>query len=154
MSFNLALSSVTAAIAGLTITGVTVRDTDKIAASWQSVSNVLYPNPSQDGFITGFTMAYDLYVDDTLSPVQVSYTLHYRFLGSQIGDMTNFSTAYGGVATKLATIIPAMVGAAMAVADVTIELGEVTIGNKQDPAGNQYHGADFALNIVERYKDA
>jgi hypothetical protein len=31
-----------------------------------------------------------------------------------------------------------------------MELGDVAIGGRMDPAGNEYHGADFALNITER----
>ncbi len=153
MTFTLQLATITSAIAGLTISGVTIKDTNLIAESWKSLPAVLYPNPNADGFITGFNIEYEKYISDLLSPITASYDLHYRYLDSQIGDMANFSAAYGQVATRLATILNALVEAANDVADIDIKVGEVSIGNKQDPAGNQYHGADFALNIVERYKD-
>lgn len=153
MTFALALPTVASTIAGLTITGITIVDTNKISSSWLSQPNILYPNPINEGFITGFSIAYERYIDGTISPVQASYVLHYRFLGSQIGDLSNFSSAYGDIAAKLATIVNAIVQACGSVTDVYIELGEVTIGNKIDPSGNQYHGADFALNVTEVYKN-
>lgn len=150
MTFSLLLSSVCDSISGISISGVTVKDIDQIAPSWVSMPNVLYPNPNNEGFITGFSMKFDSIMQGVNSPVTINYTLNYRFLGTAIGDMANFSSAYADVILKLALIVNAIItNPAPYSGRIQMALGDVSVGAKTDPAGNQYHGADFALLIEE-----
>lgn len=150
MTFALNLTNITNAIAALNIAGVTVKDSDEIMSNWISLPNVLYPNPNQDAFLTGFALQYDSVLQGADAPITVSYTLNYRFLGSQIGDMGTFTQAYADVLAKVILIVNAIIALPGPYSGtVDMELTDVTIGGKQDPAGNQYHGADFALKITE-----
>jgi len=150
MTAGLYLSEVCDAIAGITISGVTVKDRDQIAGSWLSLPNVLYPNPSQDGFITGFTMQFDSMLQGANAPMTLNYTLNYRFLGTAIGDLGIFTHAYSSIVDKLVLIVNAILATPAPYSGrIQMSLGAVTMGAKEDPAGNVYYGADFALLIEE-----
>lgn len=149
---SLYLSSICTAISNLSITGVTIKDVDELAASWQSLPNVLYPNINQPGFVTGFSVEYPTVNRGTDAMMDVSYTLNYRFLGTQVGSLSNIGTAYGDALTKMLLIVASILDNASPYSgQVLMTLGEVSIGLKEDPAGNMYHGADFALNITENH---
>lgn len=83
------------------------------------------------------------------APIDISYSMNYRFLGTKIGDM-NFTQAYASVFTKMSAIIDAIIAnPAPYSGRVEMKLGAWSIGAKEDPAGNQFHGADFELLITE-----
>jgi len=150
MTFALQLTNITNAIAALSIPGVTIKDVDELAASWVSTPNVLYPNPNEPGFITDFDLQYDSILQGAESAMTVSYTLNYVFLGTQVGDLGTFTAAYGHVVTKLVAIIDAIVSLhAPYSGAIMLKLGNVSIGPKIDPVGNQYHGAEFSMLIQE-----
>lgn len=150
MTVSLLFGSIADSIASISVSGVTIKDRDQIVANWEAQPNVLYPNPNDPGWITDFSIQYDTLLQGTNASMTIIYTLHYRFLGTLVGDMATFPTAYSGVVDKLIAIINALI----AVPDpysgrVVMTVGDISIGPKEDPAGNQYHGADFALQIRE-----
>jgi len=148
VTISLLLSNITNAIANISITGVTVKDADEIAGSWQSLPNVLYPNP--EGFITNFTLEYPTMLRGANADVDVSYTLNYRFLSSAIGDLGNLPKQYGDLVAKVSSILEAMMSNDMPYSGlVEMEVGGITIGARADPVGNMYNGADIALNVTE-----
>jgi hypothetical protein len=58
--------------------------------------------------------------------------------------------AYAAMIGKVVLIINAMITATAPYdGRIDLVLGNVTFGMREDPAGNQYHGADIALNITE-----
>ena len=149
MTISLLLTDITDAIAGLSISGVTIRDVDQISANWQSVPNVLYPNP--EGFISDMVLDYRSFLRGASAPVDVSYTLNYRFLNVQIGDLGNMAAQYGDMVSKLTTIINALMSEdAPYSGKVDLAVLAVSVGARADPAGNLYHGADIALRIMEQ----
>lgn len=148
MAISSLLADITEAISELSIDGVTVKDTNQIAASWVSLPNVLYPNPEE--FITNFQLQYQSMPRGAEAKVDIRYTLNYRFLGTQIGDMGNLGKAYASMIGKVLLIIAAMMETTSPYdGRVDMELANVTVGARVDPAGNGFHGADIALNIVE-----
>ena len=148
MSISLNLSNITAAIKNISVTGVTIKDYSGIAASWQSLPNVLYPNP--EGFITNFTLDYQTVLRGGTAPVDVSYTLNYRYLGPEIGDLSQMPKEYSEMIVDLVLILNAMITTdAPYAGTVEMEVSTVLVGARSDPVGNVYHGADIALNITE-----
>ena len=148
MTIDLNLTRIADAISKISIPGVTVRDVNELSASWASVPNVLYPNP--DGWITDFAINYQAVTRGTASPANFVYTLHYRFLGVQVGDMAAFGASYAALVEKVVLIIQAIFAVdAPYSGAMNMELGAVTLGPLTDPAGNNYFGADFALSIEE-----
>lgn len=149
MTPSLNLANICNAIAGLSISGVTVKDVDELAESWTTEPNILYPNVNPPGFVTEFGVEAEQYVDGTIGLNSVHYTLNYRFLGTDLGE--NLKTGYLNVVNKLTLIVQAILAAPRPYSeDVEMELGNITIGPVADPAGHQFHGADFALKIVEQ----
>ena len=148
MTISLLLPSITGAIDDISVTGVVIKNYNGIVAAWQSQPNVLYMLP--DNPITGFSIEFVSLLRGGNAPQDVSYTLNYRFLGSEIGDLSNFSKEYSNSFDKVVLIVNAMMAVPAPVSGkVEMTLGAVTLGPRNDPAGNMYHGADIALNITE-----
>jgi len=145
---TLYLSSIADSISQISISGVTVKDKDQIVGDWQSTQFVLYPNP--DAWITGFSIQYDAMLQGASAPATISYTLNYRFLSVQVGDISTFPVSYSGLVDKVAAIINAIIATPAPYSGrVEMMIGEVSVGPKTDPVGNNYFGADFALRITE-----
>lgn len=147
MTISLLLSNITSAIKNLKGTGVTIRDYTGIASSWKSVPNVLYPNP--ENFIVFNPPQYATMLRGANAPADFSYTLNYRFLSTALADVGD-TTGYSDMIDKVQTIYEVIAATdAPYSGKVQMELGQITVGARSDPAGNMYHGADFALNITE-----
>lgn len=148
MTFSLNLKNITDAISNLTITGVTIRDYDGIAANWTSTPNVLYPKPGS--LISDFRIEYQTVLQGKTAPQNVSYSLHYRFLGTQLGSPDIFSAAYAALVDKVVAIINALDDVVAPYSGkVEMSIGGVNLGPLIDPAGNTFYGADLDLAIVE-----
>jgi len=81
----------------------------------------------------------------------ISYTLNYRFLGVQAGDLSIFPVAYSSLVDKLILIVNAIVAMyAPYSGKVEMVIGNIDIGARTDPAGNNFFGADFSINISEQ----
>jgi hypothetical protein len=144
------LGNITEAISQISISGVKVKDKDEISASWVSENNVLYPRPDEPGFLTNLQLTYLSIPRGEEAKVDFSYTLNYRFLSTQIGDMAGFTQAYSLLIDKTLLILAAMVKThAPYDGRVDMEVGDLNFGAKVDPAGNSFHGVDIALNITE-----
>ena len=148
MTISLLLPSITAAIDDISVSGVTIKDYDGVVANWSSQPNVLYPDP--ENFITDWSIEYAAFNRGSSAPMNVNYTLNYRFLGEMVGDVSQFPTGYSNMITKLILILNAMIGEDDPYSGaVDMEVYSVLIGPRDDPAGNQYFGADIALRIME-----
>ena len=148
MAISSLLTTVTDAIEDISVSGVTVKDYDGIVANWQSTPNVLYPNP--ENFLTNFALEYQSFGHGATAQVDISYTLNYRFLGTQLGNLGNFPTAYKAVVDKVVLIINAVItNHSAASGAASVEVSSVTFGPVEDPAGNSYHGADIAFDVME-----
>jgi hypothetical protein len=148
MSISLLLPNITAAIASINVTGVTIRDTNNWSVAYPLAPNVLYPNP--EGFLTNFSLQYQSFTRGASALVDVRYTLNYRFLGSAIGDNATIVTGWSDMIDKLTSIIAKMIEVTAPYdGRVDMEVAEVTVGARADPAGNMYHGADIAMTVTE-----
>lgn len=148
MTFSLKLSEIADAISNISISGVVVKDVNQLSASWVSQPDVLYPHPDQ--FVTGYSETFVSLLRGTNAPVDVSYTLNYRFLHVQVGETASLYSEYPVLVARVKTIIDAIQAVhAPYSGGMDMTIGDIDIGPKDDPAGNQYFGADIALNIVE-----
>ena len=148
MTVSLLLADITDAIKDINISGVVVVDYDGIAASWQSQPHVLYPNP--EGFIADFGLVFPTVLRGASAPQDVSYTLNYRYLGSEVGDLSQMPQEYGEMMEKVVLILNALQAVDYPYSGkVKMEVIDVSVGARSDPAGNTFHGADIALRITE-----
>jgi len=107
MTISSLLTTVTGDIANLSISGVKIVNYNGIVASWIAQPNVLYPNP--ENFITNFRVEYQSFLHGASAQVNFNYTLNYRFLGTQLGNLSNFPVAYSAVVDKYLLILAAIV---------------------------------------------
>jgi len=150
MTVSLNLANIANSISALSVSGVTVKDKDEIVGNWTPLPNVLYPNIDGGGWVTGFGLDYVTVMQGASAKMDISYTLNYRFLGVQCGDISIVPAAYSALVDKLILIINAIIAMDEPYSGaVEMKLGDVSIGERTDPAGNNFFGADFALNIVE-----
>ena len=148
MAISSLLTSVTGAIDDISVSGVTIKNYDGIVSNWLSTPNVLYPSP--ESFLTGFSMEYQSFPHGATAQVNLKYTLNYRFLGTALGNMGNFPTAYADVVDKVVLIVNAIITNHSLVSGAAdIELRNISFGPRDDPAGNNYHGADIAIDVTE-----
>jgi hypothetical protein len=148
MTTALFLSNIADSISNISISGVTVKDKDQIVGSWLSTPDVLYPNP--DGWITNFSIQYDTVLQGAAAPATISYSLNYRFLGVAVGDISIMPVAYSSLVEKLVLITNAIIATPSPYSGrVEMKIGNISIGSRTDPAGNNFYGADFAVLIQE-----
>ena len=148
MTVSLLLGNVADAISQISISGVTVKDVNELSGSWVALPNVLYPNI--DNWITGFSIEYDSVMQGATAPMTISYTLNYRFLGTQVGDLATMPVQYSALVDKVVAILNAMIAVpAPYSGKVQMIISDPQLGPRDDPAGNQFFGADIALNIEE-----
>ena len=143
MSGTLDVTTVTNSIAALSISGVTVKDSDQIAAAIGLGFAVLCPRP--DNFITGFS-ANSVNINKTA--LDIRYTLNYQYFHCEIGG--DLFSDYSPMLAKIALIIKAfsddgtLTGA--------IDNGTPRIGSIRpisDPSGNVYHGCDVSIDVLQ-----
>ena len=143
MSTTINFTTVTDSIAGLTITGVTVKDSDQIPQAIGTGYAVLCPRP--DNFITGLSITPD---EVSKQLLRVRYTLNYQYFHCRIG--ASLFSAYGDMLTKLALIVKAF--ANDATLSGALDNGSPTIGRMgptMDAAGNTYHGCEVSMTILQ-----
>ena len=148
MAISLLLPNITAAIDDISITGVVVKNYDGIVANWQSHPMVLYPDPL--GFITDFSIDFKTLLRGSIAPQDISYTLHYRYLHTEVGDLSQFAKQYGDMITKVVAILNAILAVSEPYSGaVDMEVVDLAVGPREDPAGNMYHGAKYIHRFEE-----
>lgn len=143
MSTTFDLQTVTNSIAALSISGVTVKDSDEIATTIGLGIAVLCPRP--DSFITNLTI-----VPAELSKqnLDATYTLNYIYYHCKIGG--DFIADYSAMLTKIALLIKAFSNDAVLTG--ALDNGEARInriGPVQDGSGNTYHGCEISIDIKQ-----
>lgn len=145
MAIDCKITTVADSIAGLSISGVTVKDINELSASWKSLPNVLYPRP--DNFVTNMSLTQ---AELTKQKFDLRYTLNYRFLHVQLGNDAVLFATYPTLIAKIVLIINAIITNHNLTGAIDVSFGGITaLGPLPDPAGNVYHGADFQINILE-----
>lgn len=146
LSATVDFDTVTNSIASLSITDVTILDTDQIPDSLGLDSHILAPMPQ--GFITGVTVTRDELSGQKL---RLSYTLTYRYYHSKMaGGLGGLFGTYAGMVDKAAAILLAFSSDATLTGALDNDLPTLgEFGPVSDPAGNGYHGFDITLRITQ-----
>jgi len=144
MAYSISLAAVANSIAALSISGVTMKDVDELASSWKMQANILYPKP--DNWITGAKFTADSFGSNSAEAARFSCNMTYRFLGTAVGTMASFTTAYSNVITKMVLIINAITSTDIFTGAHDFRFVSASnIGPLSDPAGNIFHGVDLTF---------
>lgn len=146
MSATIDLATVTNAIEGLTISGVTIQDVDEIVEDMSMMPATLAPRP--EDFITSVFVTRD---ESSGRLLQLRYTLNYRYYHCPIaGGLGGIFASYSALVTKIVAIqLKFMDDAALAGATDYMDASPMNIGPVQDPAGNWFLGCEFVLTIMQ-----
>jgi hypothetical protein len=146
VTISVSIPTVTASIAGLNVSGVTIKDITAIPDSSQMLCPILIPQPN--GFITDVAPSFETFGSNGGAKLNLGYTLNYVFLHSE-GGVNTFAN-YSDLIAKLVLIMNAIFGndAISGLVDMKINaIGD--IGLIEDPAGNQFWGVLFSLRCLE-----
>lgn len=141
---SIPIGTITAAIAGLTITGVTVRDTsgmtDLITAR---DCPVLAPRPNM--FIGLNPVERDTYGASPVARKTVTFTLSYRFFHSPIGQGRGEYEVFPLYLVKIFAIMDALIACDLGgTVDMNL-VGVPNLGVVVDGADNQFWGSDLDI---------
>jgi hypothetical protein len=147
---TVAFSPVTVAdsIAEINISGVTIKSLENIPQSGTLIMPVLFPQPN--GFISDIEVSRESFGGGTTAAMNFMYTLHYVFLFSELGSGLSQLDPYSPLIEKLETIWEKIAETDTVTGLVDMQLAGVeTLGQVEDPSGNQYWGALFSLRCLE-----
>ena len=145
----LALVTVADSIAGLTVTGVSIKDVDQIPPAADLLRTpVLFPEPLN--FVTDFQMVRDSFGPGSTAKMTVTYTLNYTFCYCPIGQGRTGLDVYDDMTGKVAAIWDAVlaIGALTGCVDL-VPAGVSEFGPVPDPSGNMYLGCRLAFQVTE-----
>ena len=148
MTISSTISTVADSIAGLTITGVTIKDIDQIPDSARMLTPLLIPQPAN--FVTNLGIEFKTFGSNGGAKIDTSYTLNYVFLFCEVGSGLGSFAAFSGLVTKLMTILNAINSNDAITGAVDVKIGSIgNIGVITDPAGNEFWGLEFSLRVLE-----
>ena len=140
--------TVSASIAALSISGVTIKDVDEIPDSAAMLCPLIVPRPND--FITNIQAVRQSFGGGGTARIDFTYTLNYAFLFCEAGSGQGAFAPYDGLLTKLVTILETMLtnDDISGAVDMTLEsIGE--IGVISDPSNNSFWGVHFSIRCLE-----
>lgn len=144
----LALATVTDSIAGLSVTGLTIKDLDEIPAAADPRQATLIPLPN---FVTAFSMERDSFGGGSTAKMTVNYTLNYRLLFTQPGKgRAGTIENYDNMVALVVAFWDAVIAIDELAGAVDIVPGGISnMGLVNDPADNAFIGCDVAVICTE-----
>lgn len=148
MAITSAISTVADSIAGLTISGVTIKDIDQIPDSASMLCPLLIPQPAN--FVTDISVSFETFGSNGGAKINTNYTLNYVFLFCEVGSGLGAFAAFSGLITKLSAILVAIDSNDTITGAVDMKINSIgNIGVITDPAGNEFWGLEFSLRVLE-----
>ena len=148
MTFGTAIATVADSIAGLSVSGVTMRDTDQIPPNGEMVCPIFFLQPS--GFISDLSVVRTTFGINGAGRLDMSYTLNYVYLHAPVGGSVGTFDLYAGMVTKLALILNAIMSNDTITGPEDIKPGGlIDMGVVADPTGKEYWGTLVAINVLE-----
>jgi hypothetical protein len=144
------IANIADAIAGLTISGVTVLDLNEIKEGIvERDCPVLFPRP--DGYVTDFKVEVQSFGGEGERAMDVTYSLHYVLAYAAVGSGRGLFDKYPGMVNAAFAVIDAILANDTLGGDaVDVNIKNVPdFGLVNDPAGNAFHGFEIAINITE-----
>ena len=135
-------------LAGLSVTGLTIKDLDAIKENMQVGDwPCLVPHPVN--YLTGLGVVRDSFGrgQDVLT-----YTLNYRLYFRPVTGVVKFFGQYDELIDMVVLVINKIQDTKILSSIEDITPGISAVGGVEDAAGNVYHGCDFTFAIREFYE--
>jgi hypothetical protein len=139
------INTITAAIAGLTVTGVTIRDTSALTDHVEHRDEpLLAPRPNQ--FVNMQPVQRDTYGPAATAKKTVTFELTYRFFHSDAGEGRGLYDQFPDFMSKIFAINDALIAADALGGTVDMQLiGNPEFGVVTDGGGGEFWGADLTI---------
>ncbi len=146
MTTNVNFLAIADAISKLSISGVTIRDVDKLPSSVMPMTAALMPRPN--GFVSDFNPVVDSFGSGGSQRLTLNYTLNYNYYHCPIGSTLDFG-AYAEMMANIEKILVALINNDVLSGAIDQAPTVSDVGPIQDSVGNDYHGCTFALRIMQ-----
>jgi len=144
---GLALTTITDSIAGLTVTGLLIKDIDEVPNIWDGRAPVIFPEPMD--FLTNFEAVPATNGTGTTRAWDVTYTMRYTLLYCNGTDGRGLENMKSAIDLAL-DFMDAVIGLTTISGCVTIKPGTIsTPGMVPDPSGKLFYGCHITVNILE-----
>ena len=148
MTLNSQIATVSASIARLTISGVTIKNIDAIPDSAKMLCPLLIPQP--DNFVSNLSFTRQTFGAMGAEKLDCSYTLNYVYLHCEVGSGLGAYAPYAGIISKIETIIETIMANDTVSGAVDLQVGTIgNVGVIADPAGVEFWGVQFSFNVLE-----
>ncbi len=146
MTITCNVNTVASSLAGLTISGVTVKDIDEIPDTARMLAPILIPATD---YMSGTRMSFETFGSNGTAKVNMEYDLNYMFLYSEVGGINAFAP-FSPLMTKLALVLETIMSNDKINGLVDMKLNSVSnVGIITDPAGVQFWGVQISLHVLE-----
>jgi len=147
MTIASTISTVTDSIAGLTISGVTIKDIDQIPEAARLLTPLIIPQPNN--FVTDLSVTFETFGSNGSAKINTNYTLNYVFLFCEVSGISAFA-AFSGLIEKLSAILVAIDSNDAISGAVDVKINSIgNLGVITDPAGVEFWGLEFSLRVLE-----
>ena len=147
MTIASTISTVTDSIAGLIISGVTIKDIDQIPEAARLLTPLVIPQPNN--FVTDLSVTFETFGSNGSAKIDTNYTLNYVFLFCEVGGLSAFA-AFSGLIEKLSSILVAIDSNDAISGAVDVKINSIgNLGVITDPAGVEFWGLEFSLRVLE-----
>jgi len=148
MTITSSISTVANSISGLTISGVTIKNIDAIPDTARMLCPLLIPQPND--FVTNINVTFETFGSNGGAKLNMTYTLTYVFLFCEVSSGLGAFAAYNGLLTKLSAILVTIMSNDAVTGAVDLTVGNIgNVGVIVDPAGVEFWGLTFTLNVLE-----
>lgn len=148
MTVTCSVNTVASSIAGLTITGVTIKDLTAIPDSAKMLCPILIPQPND--YMTNVKVSFETFGSNTGAKLNMEYDLNYVYLHCEAGSGVNAFAPFSDLMTKLAAILVVIMSNDKVNGLVDLQLQNVgNVGVINDPAGNSYWGVLLSFHVLE-----
>ena len=142
------VNTVATSIAGLTVSGVTIKDLNAIPDTASMLTPIVFPQPN--GYMTNVAMTFESFGSNGAAKMNFEYDLNYVFLYAEVGSGINAFAPYSGLMTKLALILVTIFSNDAISGLVDMKLGSVgNVGVIADPTDKNFWGVLFTLHVLE-----
>ena len=147
MTIASTISTVTDGIAGLIISGVTIKDIDQIPEAARLLTPLIIPQPNN--FVTDLSVTFETFGSNGSAKINTNYTLNYVFLFCEVSGISAFA-AFSGLIEKLSAILVAIDSNDAISGAVDVKINSIgNLGVITDPAGVEFWGLEFSLRVLE-----
>ena len=148
MTVTSAISTIADSIAGIVISGVTIKDIDQIPDAAAMLCPLMIPSPAN--FVSDYNMTFETFGSMGAAKMNSVYTLNYIYLHCELGSGVNSFAPYADVMSKVQTILVAIFSNDKVTGLVDLSLQSISpVGVITDPAGNECGGVQIALRVLE-----